>query len=130
MGGKGRTVSIPCAPPSTAVPLQASLRAAPPPGPGSARRNSGNARVGGGAGRQRACRLLPGRSRCLRAGPVATLGGGWGVGGGGAASLLPRGAVAAVGKWSLGEEENPGRKAGTLLLAGPSPAGSVRAWAF
>lgn len=51
----------------------------------------------------------------------------------GVGELLPntRGALAAVGEMEPGgEEESAGRKAGTLLLAGPSPAGCVRAWAF
>lgn len=75
----------------------------PYPGPSSARRNSGNARVGGGAGGPRACRLLPGRSRCPLAGQAARRGaeGGvrWGV-------LLAntRGAVAAVGEVEPGRE--------------------------
>lgn len=102
----------------------------PHPGPSSARRNSGNARVGGGAGGPRACRLLPGRSRCPRAGPAARRGAEGGVRWGGVCvwGVLfanTRGAVAAVGEMEPGREgealwdgkQGPCRRLVPVLLA-------------
>lgn len=45
------------------------VRAAPPPGPRLRPQEFGECAGGGAAGAPRACRLLPGRSRCPRAGP-------------------------------------------------------------
>lgn len=61
--------SIP-APPRRRCPCRL-LRAEPPRGPSSARRNLGNSRGEDGAGGPRACRLLSPSSRCPRAGLAA-----------------------------------------------------------
>lgn len=74
MGGKGGGESIPFMPPPPRRPCPCRLLVLPRPHPALApglQEFGECVRVGGGVGGQRACRLLPGRSRCLRAGPVA-----------------------------------------------------------
>lgn len=111
------------------------LRAAPPPGPRLRPQEFGEC-AGGGRGGRAACVPAPARALQVPAGGAgrAAQGGGevQGVG-----ELPPntRGAVAAaVGDMEPEERMKAlGRKAGTLLLTGPGPAGPagrVPAWAF
>lgn len=92
------------APPFTAVPLEVCARRAPTRAqapPAGIQRMRG---WGGWAGWPRACRLLPGRSRCPRAGRPPPRGGGVGFGDGGALPSTHKssGGCRGNGAWEAG----------------------------